>query len=85
ARRVQEAGLRGVRVVPYWARMYPEGALLGPVVGFVVFRPDPEGVERRSGAVGVERAYERDLAGRPVVVRVPVDAEGRPLPLEEAA
>ncbi|MER3400271.1 MAG: penicillin-binding protein 2 [Thermoflexus sp.] len=85
ARRVQEAGLRGVRVVPYWARMYPEGALLGPVVGFVVFRPDPEGVERRSGAVGVERAYERDLAGRPVVVRVPVDAEGRPLPLDEAA
>lgn len=85
ARRVEEAGLRGVRVMPYWRRVYPEGPLLGPVVGFVFFRPDDRGVEQRHGAIGVERAYDGFLSGRPVVLRVPVDAEGRPLPLKDQA
>jgi cell division protein FtsI/penicillin-binding protein 2 len=85
ARRIEEAGLRGVRVTPYWKRIYPEGALLGPVTGFVVFGPDARGVEGRRGASGVERAYDGVLSGRAVILRVPVDAEGRPLPLEEAA
>ncbi|WP_376793035.1 peptidoglycan D,D-transpeptidase FtsI family protein [Thermoflexus sp.] len=85
ARRIEEAGLRGVRVMPYWKRVYPEGPLLGPVVGFVFFGVDGQGMERRRGAIGVERAYDEVLQGKPVILRVPVDAEGRPLPVEEEA
>ncbi|MFN3928463.1 MAG: peptidoglycan D,D-transpeptidase FtsI family protein [Thermoflexus sp.] len=83
--RIDEAGLRGVRVMPYWKRVYPEGALLGPVVGFVVFGTDAQGLEGRRGAMGVERAYDETLRGKPVILRVPVDAEGRPLPVREEA
>jgi len=85
SRRVEEARLRGVRVMPYWQRVYPEGSLLGPVVGFVFFSPDAQGVEERRGAIGVERSYDEVLRGKPVILRVPVDAEGRPLPVREEA
>ncbi len=85
AQRVEEAGLWGVRVMPYWRRVYPEGSLLGPVVGFVLFAPDHRGVEGRRGGGGVEKAYDAFLSGKPVILRVPVDAEGRPVPLKEEA
>ncbi|MCS7251294.1 MAG: penicillin-binding protein 2 [Anaerolineae bacterium] len=85
SRRVEEIGLRGVRVLPYWQRVYPEGPLLGPVVGFVFFGTDHNGLEGRQGAAGVEKAYDAFLRGKPVILRVPVDAEGRPLPLKEEA
>lgn len=83
--RIEEAGLRGVRVMPYWKRVYPEGAWLGPVVGFVFFGTDAQGLEGRQGALGVEKAYDEVLRGKPVILRVPVDAEGRPLPIREEA
>ncbi len=85
SQRIEETGLRGVRVMPYWKRVYPEGLLLGPVVGFVFFGKDDPGVEGRRGAVGVEKSYDEFLRGKPVILRVPVDAEGRPLPVEEEA
>ncbi|WP_376788860.1 peptidoglycan D,D-transpeptidase FtsI family protein [Thermoflexus sp.] len=85
SRRVKETGLRGVRVMPYWKRVYPEGSLLGPVVGFVFFGPGDAGMEERQGAAGVEKAYDEFLRGKPVTLRVPVDAEGRPLPVREEA
>ncbi|MCS7349923.1 peptidoglycan D,D-transpeptidase FtsI family protein [Thermoflexus sp.] len=85
SRRVEETGLRGVRVLPYWKRVYPEGSLLGPVVGFVFFGADHQGLEGRQGAAGVEKAYDEFLRGKPVILRVPVDAEGRPLPVKEEA
>lgn len=85
SQRIEEAGLRGVRVRPYWQRVYPDGPLLGPVVGFVFFGADDLGVEGRRGAAGVEKAYDELLRGKPVILRVPVDAEGRPLPLQEEA
>lgn len=85
SRRIEETGLRGVRVMPYWKRVYPEGPLLSPVVGFVFFGPDGQGLEGRRGAAGVEKAYDELLRGRPVILRVPVDAEGRPLPVKEEA
>ncbi len=83
--RVEEAGLWGVRVLPYWKREYPEGPLLGPVVGFVFFRANEQGIEERQGATGVEKAYDESLRGKPVILRVPVDAAGRPLPVKEEA
>ncbi|MFO0029481.1 MAG: penicillin-binding protein 2, partial [Pseudomonadota bacterium] len=85
---VQRWRFPGVEVVPYLTRYYPEGALLGHVVGYVG-RIDAEDRQRLEssryvgtshvGKTGVERAYEDLLLGTVGFERVETDVRGRAL------
>ncbi len=72
AQRLARLALPGVDFTPQERRRYPEGALFGPVVGFV-------GADGQ-GLAGVEETYQRQLAGRPGLEREVLDAAGNPLP-----
>ena len=49
--------VKGLQVEPSWARAYPQGALAGPVVGFVSLQP--------VGYSGVEGYYNQSLNAEP--------------------
>ncbi|HEY3290431.1 MAG TPA: penicillin-binding protein 2 [Anaerolineae bacterium] len=57
----------GVRIEPMWSRVYPQGPLAGPIVGFVTMQP--------KGVSGIEGYYDRELNGQDGVriVREPYD------------
>lgn len=86
ARRVIKARLPGVLVVPTQRRRYPEGDLLGPMLGFVGIA-GPEEMERRPelplgatvGKAGLERQYDDILRGVDGRQCVYVDPVGRPV------
>lgn len=69
ALRAQE--LWGVRTLPSSTRVYPEGDLAGPIVGFI-------GLDG-SGLWGVEADFEGVLGGRPGLVSSERDALDRPI------
>ncbi len=58
---------RGVGVLRTEQRVYPHGALAGPLLGFV----DAEGV----GRAGLEAAYDRTLRGEPAAYRILKDGK----------
>jgi cell division protein FtsI (penicillin-binding protein 3) len=68
---VRDAGIWGVRVLPSAERVYPEGALASPLVGFT-----GAGGE---GLWGVELDYESILRGRAGIVVTERDPLGRPI------
>lgn len=77
--------LPGVELEPYLERVYPYGALLAHVVGYVG-RADERDVERLGDAAGVfthvgktglERYYEDRLRGRPGYRRLETNVAGR--------
>jgi cell division protein FtsI/penicillin-binding protein 2 len=63
--------LWGVRVLPSSQRVYPEGDLAGPLVGYV-------GLEGK-GLWGAEADFEQILGGTPGLVTSERDALGRPI------
>ncbi len=65
---------RGLGTLRMEHRVYPHGALAGPVVGFV----DGEGV----GQAGLESFYDRTLRGTPSVFRLLRDGKSLPTPLD---
>lgn len=67
--------LEGLGFLPESRRSYPRGALACQVIGFT----NIDGL----GQLGVERAYEAQLAGRPGELVAPQDARGRLLILQE--
>lgn len=78
----------GVDVVPYLTRHYPEGELLGQVVGYVgrIDSADLEQLNPReyagtthTGKTGIEAYYESDLHGRVGLEQVETNAQGRVL------
>lgn len=69
---IQAMNLPGVVVTPTDSRTYPNGSLLGPVLGFVG--------SADQGLAGVEYEYNRLLTGTPGREIVQVDAGGNPLP-----
>jgi cell division protein FtsI/penicillin-binding protein 2 len=68
---LQEQGLWGVRVLPSAVRVYPEGDLAGPLLGYV-------GGDQ-SGLWGLEADFDHILRGRDGVIAIERDALGRPL------
>ncbi|MEZ4503221.1 MAG: penicillin-binding protein 2 [Dehalococcoidia bacterium] len=66
-----EQGLWGVRLLPSSERVYPEGSLAGPLLGFV-------GLEDE-GLWGVEADYDHVLSGHPGRVVDERDPLGRPI------
>ncbi len=65
---------RGVGTLPTERRVYPNGALAGPTVGFL----DSEG----RGQAGLEAFYDRTLRGVPSVYHVLRDGKRSPTPLD---
>jgi cell division protein FtsI (penicillin-binding protein 3) len=65
---------RGVGTLRTERRIYPQGTLAAPVIGFV----DGEG----KGQAGLEGAYERTLRGVPSVYRLLRDGKSLPTPLD---
>ena len=70
-RALQELDLWGVRVLPSAVRVYPEGDLAGPVLGWV-------GGDQ-AGLWGIEADFDHILRGRDGVIALERDARGRPL------
>ena len=68
---LREQGLWGVRALPSSVRLYPEGDLAGPLLGYVGL--DGEGLW------GVEFDYDHMLRGRPGRVATERDPLGRPI------
>ena len=66
-------GIRGLEVIPYWQRAYPEHALAASVLGFY-------NAEHR-GYYGLEGFYDGVLAGEKRVVEIDRDVWRDPLPL----
>jgi len=88
ATRVEEQGLNlpGVSVGPEPVRDYPDGPLLGHVLGYMGEIRAEELRQKRAlgyrpgdycGELGIEHAYEADLRGRDGGQRIEVDALGR--------
>lgn len=84
----QRPAFPGVLVLERPRRHYPAGAVLGGVIGYLgeidsleLARPEFRGAGYRAGQrigkAGLERQYERVLAGRDGVRYVEVDARGR--------
>lgn len=77
--------LPGVELVPYLERVYPYGALLAHVVGYVgrvderdqAEMGDVAGVYSHAGKTGIERYYETRLRGRPGYRRLETNVAGR--------
>ena len=77
--------LPGVELVPYLERVYPYGALLAHVVGYVgrvderdqAEMGDVAGVYTHVGKTGIERYYEAQLRGRPGYRRMETNVAGR--------
>jgi cell division protein FtsI/penicillin-binding protein 2 len=59
--------LNGVKIEPMWTRVYPQGPLAGPTVGFITMEP--------RGVSGIEGYYNRELTAieGARVVREPYD------------
>jgi penicillin-binding protein 2 len=85
----KEDSLPGIRIEQGWAREYPQGALLSPVLGHIG-RISAEQAELYAqlgynintdlvGRDGLEKQYETYLRGTPSVTRVEVDSWGRPV------
>jgi cell division protein FtsI/penicillin-binding protein 2/cell division protein FtsW (lipid II flippase) len=87
---VTAAGITGVLVVPEPRRSYPQGALLGPVLGFVgVATPEDEArwpglpAGEYVGRAGLERQYDAVLRGVNGRQCLYVDPQGVPVALGE--
>ncbi|AWK76765.1 cell division protein (plasmid) [Rhodococcus oxybenzonivorans] len=86
ARRIVDARLPGVLVAPSGKRYYPQGALLGPVLGHVTVA-DQDDMERwpqlalgsRVGKAGLERQYDALLRGIDGEQCMYVNPSGRPV------
>ncbi len=68
---VADEELLGVVINPLLSRAYPQGALAGQLIGFVI-----EDNDNTRGAMGIEASYNEQLAGRPLdrtVSTVPID------------
>ncbi|HKH26384.1 MAG TPA: penicillin-binding protein 2 [Acidimicrobiia bacterium] len=70
--KVKGLSLAGVDLVPESKRFYPDGALAGPVLGFV-------GTDN-SGLGGLEAQYNESLTGQRGELQVELDPQGRQLP-----
>lgn len=77
----------GVELVPYLSRVYPHGALLAHVVGYVG-RIDKKDLEKlgaentpfsHTGKTGIERYYETSLRGEIGYQRIETNVDGRAL------
>lgn len=69
---IKAANLTGIGFDSETARLYPEGAMLAQLLGFVGFQGD-----KRAGSYGLELAFEKQLAGIPGYVLQEKDNSGR--------
>lgn len=74
ASRIRQKKLPGIHLVPEYARLYPNGHVAGPLIGFVGL--DGEGLE------GLERSFDGELVGRTAEIVLARDASGRKLYLD---
>lgn len=58
---ILDEDMLGVVINPLSRRAYPQGALAGPIIGFVI-----EDNDNTRGAIGVEESYNGQLAGQPL-------------------
>nr|WP_320133894.1 penicillin-binding transpeptidase domain-containing protein [uncultured Holophaga sp.] len=72
---IKDLKLEGVAFLPEFKRSYPRGSLACQILGFT----NIDGI----GQLGIERAYNDQLAGKPGELIAPRDAKGRLLILEE--
>lgn len=72
-RPIAEAGLRGVSVRELVTRAHPEGNIASTLVGFIG--------KDHVGLTGIERDFDRDLAGVPGRTVFERDSLGNPIPL----
>ncbi len=91
--RVEERHLKlpGVIVVPESSRVYPTGALMSQIVGYMLPITEEELARKQGdkqmgyrpedkiGAVGIESEYEQELRGKPGQKLYEVDATERPV------
>ena len=68
AESLKKAGLKGLHFIREQKRIYPQGHLMGPVVGFT--DTDSRGIE------GLEYSLNRHLTGRDIRIRVNKDGRG---------
>lgn len=71
SKKIKEAKLSGVAFDPQITRFYPEKELLSSVLGFVGFSGD-----EKKGLYGLERYFEKQLAGQPGSLAQEKDAGG---------
>ncbi len=71
AQKIKDLDLAGIGFLEEPRRIYPNGALLGQVIGFTNI--DLKGIE------GIEYAFERFLAGKPTARRIKRDGRGNPI------
>ncbi len=74
AAKIRQKKLPGIHLVPEYARLYPNGHVAGPLLGFVGL--DGEGLE------GLERSFDGELAGRTAEIVLARDAAGHRLYLD---
>ena len=91
--RVEERRLKlpGVTVVPESSRLYPYGALLSHILGYMLPITEEELAKKQDdqqagyraadkiGATGIEASYEQELRGKPGKKLYEVDVTERPL------
>ena len=70
--KIKDANLTGVGFDSETSRLYPEGAMLAQLLGFVGYRED-----KRAGVYGLELAFEKELAGKPGYLLQEKDNSGR--------
>ena len=72
-KKIAELRLPGVECVEESKRLYPEGSVAAPLIGFVG--------KDREGLTGIERDFDRELAGVDGTAIFEQDSTGKPIPL----
>ncbi len=71
ADKLKDANLAGIDLEPQMRRVYPNGTMLGQLLGFANYE--------NVGAYGIEGGYETTLKGKPGVIVAETDASGNPI------
>lgn len=72
---IQSFSIKGLGFEEESIREYPEGSMAAQLLGFVA----KDAVGRDKGYFGLEGYYDRELTGRPGILRMERDAQGRPM------
>ncbi|MEI6044007.1 MAG: penicillin-binding protein 2 [Chloroflexota bacterium] len=73
ADKIRELNLPGVDLEPQMRRVYPNGSMMGQLLGFANYE--------NVGAYGIEGGYEQVLKGKPGIIIAESDPDGNPIVL----